>query len=181
MSRVAAGDRAAFSELMTEHQDRVFAVCLRTMGEREAALDATQDTFVTLWRKAAQYEGTAAVGTWLYRIAVNSCYDQLRRRKRRPTEPLSEVEPADPRAGDPFEAADERPALERALRSIPDEFRLAVVLTDVEGLSIAEASEVLGVPPGTVKSRVFRGRRRLAEILGNPEGAGARPRDDHHA
>jgi RNA polymerase sigma-70 factor, ECF subfamily len=181
MAQVAAGDRDAFSELMAEHQDRVFAVCLRTMGEREAALDATQDTFVALWRKAGQYEGTAAVGTWLYRIAVNTCYDQLRRRRRRATEPLPDLEPADPRATDPFEAADERPALEHALRSIPEEFRVAVVLTDVEGLSIADVAEVLGVPPGTVKSRVFRGRRRLAELLGNREGAGARPRDDHHA
>ncbi|HSL27211.1 MAG TPA: sigma-70 family RNA polymerase sigma factor, partial [Acidimicrobiia bacterium] len=86
LARVVKGDHEAFTVLMRRHEDRVFGVCLRLMGNRSAALDATQETFLTLYRKAGQYRGTAAVGTWLYRIAVNTCYDLLRKEKRRPLE-----------------------------------------------------------------------------------------------
>lgn len=182
MARVADGDRSAFDVLMREHEDRVFAVCLRTLGNRESALDATQDTFLTVWRKAAQYEAKAALSTWLYRVAINTCYDRIRRDRRRSADPLPDhLEPSDPGAMDPFTSVELRPSVEAALRSIPDEFRSAVVLTDIEGLSIAEAAEVLSVPPGTVKSRVFRGRRLLAGILGNLVEGPERPRDEHHA
>ena len=80
---VAEGDRDAFSELMARTEDMVFAVCMRIMGNRETARDATQETFVTLFRKADRYKGTAAVTTWLYRVTVNTCYDMLRKAKRR--------------------------------------------------------------------------------------------------
>ena len=97
------GDQRAFDELMRRHEDRVFAVCLRVMGDRELALDATQETFVTLYRKAHLYKEEAAFSTWLYRVAVNTCYDQHRRRARQRTEMIPEgMEPADPTAGDAF-------------------------------------------------------------------------------
>ncbi|MGZ8756027.1 MAG: RNA polymerase sigma factor, partial [Acidimicrobiia bacterium] len=76
------GDRRAFDELMRAHEDRVFAVCLRVLTDRDAALDAVQETFITVYRKAAQFSGASAFSTWLYRIAVNTCYDHLRRNRR---------------------------------------------------------------------------------------------------
>lgn len=166
--RTADGDRSAFTELMRRHEDMVFAVCLRMMRNREAALDAAQDTFLALWRKADRYHGDAAVSTWLYRVCVNTCLDQLRKMKRRHTEPLPEHhDPPDAAAQDPFEAADARPMLEAALASIPEEFRAAVILSDLEGLALAEVADILEIPVGTVKSRIHRGRRALAEHLGN--------------
>ena len=168
LARVVSGDREAFDLVMRSHEDRVFSVCMRILGNRERALDATQDTFLTVYRKAGQFQGRSAVGTWIYRIAVNTCYDQIRRAKRRPTEPLPEhVDPADPSAEEAIESAALRPEIEMALLSIPLEFRNAVIMSDLEGLSLPEVAEVLGVPIGTVKSRVFRGRRLLARQLGN--------------
>jgi RNA polymerase sigma-70 factor (ECF subfamily) len=171
LARVVNGDHDAFTALMRAHEDRVFSVCLRIMGDRERALDATQETFLTIFRKAGQFQGKSALGTWIYRIAVNRCYDELRKAKRERTDPLHDyVDPADPAADDELAAAGLRPGLRSALLSLPAEFRAAVVLSDIEGLSVAEAAEALGVPEGTVKSRVFRGRRMLAVRLGNQMG-----------
>jgi RNA polymerase sigma-70 factor (ECF subfamily) len=168
LARVVGGDRQAFELVMRNHEDRVFSVCLRILGDREKALDATQDTFLTVFRKASQFEGRSAVGTWIYRIAVNSCYDQLRKTQRRPTESLPEhVDPTDPSAEEAIESAALRPEIESALSQLPADFRNAVILSDLEGLPLPEVAEVLGVPVGTVKSRVFRGRRLLAQRLGN--------------
>ncbi|MET0565746.1 MAG: sigma-70 family RNA polymerase sigma factor [Acidimicrobiia bacterium] len=168
LTRVVSGDREAFDAVMRQHQDRVFSVCLRILGDREGALDATQDTFLTVFRKAGQFQGRSAVGTWIYRIAVNTCYDQLRRAQRRPSEPLADhVDPSDPTAEEEMASAALRPEIEAALAQLPGDFRNAVVLSDLEGMSLPEVAEVLGVPVGTVKSRVFRGRRLLAKHLGN--------------
>jgi RNA polymerase sigma-70 factor (ECF subfamily) len=166
--RVISGDRAAFDSIMRVQEDRVFSVCLRILGNRDNALDATQETFLTVFRKASQFKGDSALGTWIYRIAVNTCYDQIRRSARRPTESLPDhLEPADASAEDAIDAAGLRPEIERALTTLPPEFRAAVVLSDLEGMSLPEVAEALGIPVGTVKSRVFRGRRLLAERLGN--------------
>ena len=168
LARAVEGDHEAFSEVMRLHEDRVFSVCLRIMGDRDKALDATQDTFLTVFRKAHQFKGNAAVGTWIYRIAVNTCYDQIRKAKRRPSQPMPEhLDPEDELAGDEVEAAAIRPDISKALQQIPQEFRAAVVLSDMEGMPLPDIAEVLGVPVGTVKSRVFRARRLLAELLGN--------------
>ena len=166
--RVVDGDHDAFNEIMVAHEGRVFSVCLRILGDREKALDATQETFLTTFRKAHQFKGNSAVGTWIYRIAVNTCYDLLRKQKRRPSEPMPEhLDPADQGAQEAVEAAGIRPELREALDALPPEFRAAVVLSDIEGMSMPDAAETLGVPVGTVKSRVFRGRRLLAKHLGN--------------
>jgi RNA polymerase sigma-70 factor (ECF subfamily) len=153
---------------MRNHQNRVFSVCLRILGDRERALDATQDTFLTVFRKAGQFQGRSAVGTWIYRIAVNTCYDQLRRAQRRPSQSLPDhLHPSDPAAEEAMESAALRPEIEVALAQLPQDFRNAVVLSDLEGMSLPEVAEILGVPIGTVKSRVFRGRRLLAKHLRN--------------
>lgn len=179
MARAATGDRAAFTELMDRHEDMVFAVAMRMMRDREAAFDATQETFLTLFRKADRYSGDSAVSTWLYRVAINTCLDMLRKQKRRRAEALPEHhDEPDLAAGQPFQAVEVRSDIEAALSAIPEDFRAAVVLSDVHGLSIAEIGDILGVPPGTVKSRVFRGRRLLAEKLGNLVDQPRRQRTD---
>ena len=166
--RYLAGDVAAFDDLMRAHQDRVFGICLRMLRNREAALDATQETFLTVFRKADRYQGKAAFSTWLYRVAVNTCYDLLRRQQRRQTDPIPEgMDPPDPSADDVLAGVEVRPDIESALQAIQPEFRGALVLVDLEGLAIDTAAEILGVPSGTIKSRVYRGRRALAEHLGN--------------
>lgn len=178
IARCLEGDRKAFDELMAAHQDRVFAICLRTLRDREAALDAAQDTFITVFRKLDRFDGRSAFSTWLYRVTVNTCYDRLRSEKRHDTVPMGDHhEPSDPLAEDAVEAAGLRPDLQSALDSIPVEFRAAVVLVDVHGFGTEDAAELLGVARGTIKSRVFRGRRLLADALGNRGYASDRPKD----
>lgn len=178
IDRYLAGDRDAFNELMAAHEDRVFAICLRMLRDRSAALDATQETFLTVFRKVDRYQAKAAFSTWLYRVAVNTCYDLLRRAKRHKAGEIPEgYDPADASAGDDFDSVELRPEIDAALQSLSDEFRAAVVLVDLQGLSLERAGEILGVPVGTVKSRVFRGRKSLAAQLGNLR-PGPRPHRD---
>ncbi|MEN8113573.1 MAG: sigma-70 family RNA polymerase sigma factor, partial [Actinomycetota bacterium] len=166
--RYLTGDVDAFDELVRAHEDRVFAICLRMMQNRDEALDATQDVFLTVFRKADRYKEQAAFSTWLYRVAVNTCYDHLRRKKRKRTESMPEhFDPADPRGGDAMNAVELRPDIEAALAGLGTDFRAAIVLVDLEGMSLERAADTLQVPIGTVKSRVFRARRQLAEELGN--------------
>ena len=168
LSRVLEGDHQAFDQIMENHEDRVFSVCLRILNDRDQALDATQETFLTVFRKAKQFKGDSALGTWIYRIAVNTCYDQLRKQKRRRTDPMPDYhDPEDLSAEAAVESAGIRPEIEQALAAIPQDFRVAVVLSDIEGLGLPEVAEMLRIPVGTVKSRVFRGRRLLAKELGN--------------
>ena len=173
LARSTQGDRRAFDELMRRHENRVFGVCLRILRQREAALDAVQDTFITVLRKADQFRGDSQFSTWLYRVAVNTCYDQLRRAQRRPADPLPEgYDHPDSRAQSDIESVELRPDLSAALAELSEEFRAAVVLVDVEGQSVRDTAEILGVAEGTVKSRLHRARKELARILGNPESWG---------
>lgn len=182
LDRFLEGDRRAFDQLMRAHEDRVFGICLRMLRDREWALDATQETFLTVFRKADRFGGRSAFSTWLHRVTVNTCYDQLRRRKRRETLPWpDDHDPADPASGDPFEAADLRPELVDLLQGLPEEFRAAVVLSDVEGLGLQEVADILEVPVGTVKSRLFRARRILSDRLGNPDAPSEPPKGETHA
>jgi RNA polymerase sigma-70 factor (ECF subfamily) len=168
IQRYLRGDIDAFSELMRAHEDRVFAIAMRMMRDRDQALDVTQDTFLTVFRKADRYKAEAAFSTWIYRVTVNTCYDHLRRRQRKRTEVLPENhDPRDESAASALSAVELRPDLEKALMGISPEFRAAVVLVDMQGLSLDQAADTLEVPTGTVKSRLFRARRQLAEILGN--------------
>ncbi len=169
LAMVTGGDRRAFDELMRRHEDRVFAISLRILRQRDAALDAVQDTFLTVFRKADQFRGDSAFSTWIYRVTVNTCYDHIRKAKRRRTDPLPEShDPIDDAAQEAIDAVDLRPDLTAALAQLSSEFRSAVVLVDVEGLPVAEAAQILEVAEGTIKSRLHRGRRQLAGILGNP-------------
>ena len=164
-----SGDPAAFAVLVRRHQDRLWGVATRTLRDREAAADALQDALVKAHRGAAGFRGDAAVSTWLHRIVVNACLDQLRRGAARP---VSAAEPA------VLERADLRTAgadlgddvarrvdVERALAALPVEQRAALVLVDLLGHDVETAASILDCPVGTVKSRCARGRARLAPLL----------------
>jgi RNA polymerase sigma-70 factor (ECF subfamily) len=164
----AAGDDAAFEELVRRHRERLWAVALRTARDREEAADALQDALISAYKAAGSFRGDSAVTTWLHRIVVNACLDRMRRRQVRATVQLPEEgpnEPADTR--DRLAERDTRMAVDESLRELPVEQRAAVVLVDVEGWSVAETASILGVPEGTVKSRCARGRARLAVLLGH--------------
>ena len=164
-----AGDRDAFGTLVLHHRDRLWAVALRTLGDREEAADAVQDALLSAYRGAASYRGDARVTTWLHRIVVNACLDRVRRRTARPAVPLPEqgsrAEPAD--RHDALGARETALDVESALALLPVEQRTAILLVDVHGLRVDEAAAVLAVTVGTVKSRCSRGRARLALSLGH--------------
>jgi RNA polymerase sigma-70 factor (ECF subfamily) len=169
-----AGDREAFGTLVSVHQDRLWAVAVRTLGDREEAADALQDALLSAYRSASSYRGEARVTTWLHRIVVNACLDRVRRRQARPTLPLGEHDDV-AAAGNALADRETALELEAALADLPLEQRVAIVLVDVQGYGIDEAARVLGCPPGTVKSRCFRGRARLAARLGHLRNSPARP------
>jgi len=169
--RYLAGDADAFADLMGRHQQRVYAVCLRILGNGEDAADAVQDAFLSALRKVSQFRGDALFTTWLHRVAVNACYDILRRRARQPMLHLAEDPDGPAREEGPpvLDHADEvagtRDAA-AALALVPEEFRVALVLADVQDMAYEEIAKVLDVPIGTVKSRVHRGRLALAKAMG---------------
>jgi RNA polymerase sigma-70 factor, ECF subfamily len=163
------GDPEAFGQLVARHERRVYGLCLRILGNREDAEDAAQEAFLAALRKAASFRRAAAFSTWLYRIAVNAATDQARRRGRGR---LADLDPEDAGlAVAPGELGEEVAAavtVQTALARVPEEFRVAVVLCDLYRLPYADAAQILEVPVGTVKSRVFRGRAALAECLAAP-------------
>jgi RNA polymerase sigma-70 factor (ECF subfamily) len=163
-----AGDREAFGELVRRHRDRLWAVALRTLGDREEAADAVQDALISAYRAADRFRGDAAVTTWLHRIVVNACLDRVRRRQNRPTVALPEVESAATALAPPD--SDTALTVRAALAQLPAEQRIPLVLLDVEGYSVAEIAQLLGVAEGTIKSRCARGRVRLAGLLGHLRG-----------
>ncbi|MFI9527086.1 RNA polymerase sigma factor SigM [Micromonospora rosaria] len=181
----AAGDRGAFAELFQRHRDRLWAVALRTVGDREEAADALQDAMLSAHRAAARFRGDAAVTTWLHRIVVNACLDRIRRRQAHPTVPLPDggrAEDGDRATGGvepvaPARDHDTALVVRQALAELPVEQRAALVLVDVQGYPVAEVARILGVAEGTVKSRCARGRARLAIMLGHlrPTTGAGRP------
>jgi RNA polymerase sigma-70 factor, ECF subfamily len=163
-----AGDPDAFPELVRRHRDRLWAVALRTLGDREEAADALQDALVSAYRRAGSFRGEAAVTTWLHRIVVNACLDRVRRARARPTVPLPDTEPASGR--DDHASTEAVLDVRAALATLPEGQRAALVLVDMHGLSVGEAAAVLGVAEGTVKSRCSRGRTALAALLRPDDG-----------
>lgn len=169
----AAGDANAFEELVRRNRQRMWAVALRTLSDPEEAADAVQDACLSAFRAAGSFRGDSRVTTWLHRIVVNACLDRLRRTAVRPTVPLPENSPADPR--DLLAERETGLEVAYALARLPEQQRLAIVLVDLQGLSVEEAAAVLDVPAGTVKSRCFRGRARLAVTLGHLRNPDAPP------
>jgi RNA polymerase sigma-70 factor (ECF subfamily) len=165
-----AGDPTAFEEIVRRHRDRLWAVAMRTTGDPEEASDALQDALISAYRRADQFRGDSAVTTWLHRIVVNASLDRLRRRAVRSAQPLPDDNDALPGAvvADPVDHMDRREiqlVVTQALAELPEDQRAAVLLVDVEGWSVEDAARMLGCPEGTVKSRCFRGRAKLAKRL----------------
>ena len=165
------GDNDAFSGLMERHEDRIFGLCLKMLHNRSDALEASQEVFITAFRRASSFRGDSAFGTWLYRIGINHCKDVLRKRKDVLYESDQlEIERVDPRQRNIDETAALRLDLSRALAELPDDYREAVVMHDLGAVPYEEIAIVTGVPVGTVKSRISRGRRQLARLLEHKEG-----------
>jgi RNA polymerase sigma-70 factor (ECF subfamily) len=175
------GDRAALEVLLRRHHDRILVLCRRLCSDRGDADDAAQDALVAIVRGLPRFDGRSAFTTWSYRVATNACLDQLRRRGRRPRPvettdldaPPPDAGPASGQVVDPADAAvagEQRGVLQRALDRLPEEFRVPVVLRDVADLDYAEIGERLALPPGTVRSRIARGRARLAALVEEERG-----------
>lgn len=171
LARHVAGDPDAFGELVRRHRDRLWAVALRTLGDREEAADAVQDALVSAFRAAHTFRGQSAVTTWLHRITVNACLDRARKAASRRTAPVADEENFESLL-EPHESAEvpaERGELHReliaALTTLPPDQRAVLVLVDMQGYSVAEAAAVLDVPTGTVKSRCARARAKLLPLL----------------
>lgn len=168
-----AGDRFALDQLLRRHYDRIHAVTRRIAGSSRDADDATQEALIKIVRNLPKFDGRSSFGTWAYRIATNAALDELRKRKRRPALALVRddesgeisLEPVDELAGRSVEAIADRLAIDEAFDELPDDFRAAVILRDVGDLDYAEIAEVLDIAVGTVKSRIARGRRMLADQL----------------
>lgn len=180
LTRHVEGDSEAFGELVRRHRDRLWAVALRTLGDREEAADAVQDALVSAYRAAHTFRGQSAVTTWLHRITVNACLDRVRKAASRKTSPVDDTERLE-QLLEPHESASapaERNDLHRqlivAMGTLPPDQRAALVLVDMQGYPVAEAARILDVPTGTVKSRCARGRARLLPLLQHlrPDGSG---------
>ena len=172
MLRVQRDEPGAFAELVRRHRDRLWAVALRTVGDREEAADAVQDALLSAHRAAARFRGDSQVTTWLHRIVVNACLDRIRRRQAHPTVPLPDGSHDDgpssgPEPAAPVQDHDTALVVRAALAKLPPDQRAALVLVDVQGYPVAEAAEILGVAEGTIKSRCARGRARMALALGH--------------
>ena len=175
LEEFSRGREIAYQTLMRRHEDRIFSLAFRMTGDRSDALEATQDTFISAFKQAHSFRGDASFGTWLYRIGINACRDLLRKRKRLP-EPVAD--PAEQLGStsadfDEIGAVAGRVDLSRALASLPEEYRRAVALHDLGGFPYEEIAAIARVPIGTVKSRISRGRRMLAQLLEQPPGHAA--------
>ena len=174
--RASDGDRRALEVLLDRHADRIHGVCRRIVAHPEDALDATQEAMIAIARGIHRFDGRSAFTTWCYRVATNAALDELRRKQRRPlpSDPASTPEPV---AGGPSteDQVGARLDVDAALRELPEDFRVAVVLRDLCDLDYAEIADVLDVPPGTVRSRISRGRALLVERLAPVARSGTEP------
>lgn len=164
------GDRRALDQLLRIHQPMIYSICRRITGNDADALDATQEALISIVKGLKRFDGRAKFSTWAYRVATNACLDEMRRRSRRPLPGLVEEHTGDPfvatsQARDPAETVSAQVDVDSALEVLPEDFRAAVVLRDLVGLDYAEIAQVLEIAPGTVRSRIARGRSRMAEII----------------
>jgi RNA polymerase sigma-70 factor (ECF subfamily) len=176
VARAQEGDRRALDDLLRRHHDRIHALARRLTGNDADAADATQEALISIVRGLPRFDQRAAFGTWAYRVATNACLDELRRRGRRPRPDPDAFLHVASVASDPGDVVSARLDVDAALATLPLEFRAAVVLRDLCALDYAEIGDVLGIPPGTVRSRIARGRAAIAQHLGNPGADDERPR-----
>lgn len=195
LTRHAEGDEQAFAVLVRRHRERLWAVAVRIMADREEASDALQEAFLSAFRAAGRFRGEAQVSTWMHRIVVNACHDRLRRRKVRPATPTEGetldviANHEDMRSGSTHNHAsrtETRIVVRDALEKLPFDQRIALTLVDMLGYRVEEAATILDVASGTIKSRCARGRSKLLPSLAHlrnpspsrdvtPERGGAHP------
>jgi RNA polymerase sigma factor (sigma-70 family) len=170
------GDVESFNALVRLYEGRIYNLCHRMLGDAESAADAAQDAFLSAFRNLRSFRG-GSFRSWILRIATNTCYDILRARKRRPTTSL-DIDNGDGEDSSPLQIADraESPddfalrrelaaAIERGLATLPEEQRIILILSDIQGLAYEEIAEITNTNLGTVKSRLSRGRARLRDAL----------------
>ena len=183
---VLRGNVNDFEKLVTAYEKNVYNLALRMVGDPEDAADMTQETFIKAYRSLSSFRGDSKFSSWLYRIASNVCLDFLRSRSRHPQVSLSS---SDEDGRTAFELPDmsrnpeeqlmkklSMEAVRRGLEQLPEQQRQILVLRELGGLSYAELARILGLEEGTVKSRIFRARKRLCAILlrdGNISGGAA--------
>jgi|HigsolmetaAR202D_1030399.scaffolds.fasta_scaffold00003_109 RNA polymerase sigma factor, sigma-70 family len=170
------GDLESFNQLVRLYEGRVYNLCLRMLGDPESAADATQDSFISAYRNLRSFRG-GSFRSWLLRIATNACYDVLRVRKRKPATSLDAALSSDDEnmkldPPDPSESPDDTAlrhelseAIQVGLNQLPEDQRLVVILSDIQGMAYDEIATITNSNLGTVKSRLSRGRARLRDIL----------------
>lgn len=165
VARCRAGDSDAFEALYQEHSPRLYALARRMTGSPHESEDLLQEIFLQVHRKLDSYRGDAALGTWLYRLAVRQCLDFLRSRQGRMRAASSPLQDESSYMPSTHETPGARIDIERAVAQLPDGCRIAFVLHDVEGLEHKQIADVLGVSEGTSKSQVFKARMKLRAML----------------
>ena len=176
IERVLKGDANAFEHLVHAYEKTVYNLALRTLGNREDAEDVTQEAFLKAYRSLDSFRGDSKFSVWLYRIVSNLCLDLLRSRQRKPVQSLT-VEDDDGEIGE-LEISDEhfspeklldrrltRESVQRGLSALPDDARQILLLRELQGMSYEEIGQALDLEPGTVKSRIFRARKKLCAFL----------------
>lgn len=168
IERASRGDPFAFNALMAAHEKRMYAVALRMFGNREDAQDCLQEAMLRIYRSIGNFKGQSSFATWVYRITMNSCLDELRRKKNKQSTSLDSLLDQGWAPMDEGETPEKhamrtelRRELKRAIRELPEDMRSAVILRDVQGFSYEEIAQVLNVHVGTVKSRISRAREKL--------------------
>ncbi len=175
IDRFKGGDAAAFEEIVLKYQDKIYNLCRHMLGNAHDAEDAAQDVFIKAYQGLHKFQPHASLSTWLYRIAVNTCIDY----RRKPVfeslfkssgegeEVQIEAFSGDPSPERLYESRQMGQALQRSLGKLSDKLRAAIVLKEVKGLSYEEIADVLGISPGTVKSRIARARDELQKLMKN--------------
>lgn len=166
------GDAYAFEQLMRKHEGRMYSVALRMFGNREDAQDCVQDAMLHIYRALDRFKGQSSFSTWVYRITMNTCLDELRRRKARASTSLDALlengwAPTNEKDNPEQSAieAERRRALSKAIQSLPEDMRSVIILREMQGLSYEEISDVLSVNMGTIKSRISRAREKLRQLI----------------
>ncbi|KPL82489.1 hypothetical protein SE15_10105 [Thermanaerothrix daxensis] len=177
IARALEGDLEAFNQLVLAYQDSAYNLAYRMLNDPDAAADVTQSAFIAAYRSLKTYRG-GSFRAWVLRMVTNACYDELRRRKRRPTVALEPLNRDEEEIESPAWLMDDHlspeemvqlreveNAITHCLQDLPEDFRAVVIMVDVEGYDYAEVSQALGKPLGTIKSRLARARLRLRDCL----------------
>ncbi len=175
ISAAQSGDLEAFNQIVRLYETRVYNLCYRMLGDADAAADAAQDTFIAAFRNVRHFRG-GVFKSWLLRIATNACYDALRARKRRPSVSLESADDAE--EGNRIDVADQAESpdefvlrqelsavIQAGLAELPEDQRIVLILSDIQGLTYDEIAQIVGINLGTVKSRLSRARAKLRDIL----------------